>query len=60
MYTALKDVALECLDNVRFDGDARNVFMTPRVQEALNDVMALTIKALEYIAVYYSKGKLSK
>ena len=60
MYAALKHVALKCLDNIRFDSDARSVFKTPRVQEALNDVMVLTIRALEYIAIYYSKGKLSE
>ena len=59
-YASLKDVALKCIYNVRFDGDARDVFKTPRVQEALNDVMTLTIKALECIAIYYSKSKLSK
>ena len=59
VYAALKHVALKCLDNIRFDSDARSVFKTPRVQEALNDVMVLTITALEYIAKYYSKGRLS-
>ena len=60
VYTTLKNVALKCLGNIRFDMDARKVFATPRVREVLNDVMAHTIKALECIAIYYSKGKLSE
>ena len=59
-YASLKDVALKCMYNVRFDEDASNVFKTPRVREALDEVMTLSIKALECIAVYYSKNKLSK
>ena len=59
-YASLKDVALKCMYNVRFDEDASNVFKTPRVQEALDEVMTLSIKALECITRYYSKNKLSK
>ena len=60
LYATLKDVALKCLGSIKFDADARDVFTTPRVREALNDVMDLTISALEYIAIYYSKGKISE
>ena len=59
-YTSLKDAALECIDNVKFDEDARKVFKTARVQEALDVVMALTIKTLEYISSYLSKSKLGE
>ena len=60
VYAALKHVGLTCLDNIRFDADARSVFKTHRVHEALNNVMGLSIRALEYISEYYSKGKLSE
>ena len=43
-YASLKDVALKCMYNVRFDEDASNVFKTPRVQEALEEVMTFSIK----------------
>ena len=59
-YESLKDVALKCMGNIKFDGDANNVFKTPRVQEALGEVMTLTIKALERITKYYSKNKISE
>ena len=59
-YASLRDVALKCMRNVRFDEDASKVFKTPRVQEALDEVMTLTINALECITIYYSKNKLSK
>ena len=57
VYATLKDVALKCLDNIRFDVYARKVFTTGRVWEVLNDVMALTIKALECISIHYSRAK---
>ena len=59
-YTSLREVALKCIDNVKFDGDASHVFETPRVQEALAEMMTLTIEALECISSYYSINKLSK
>ena len=59
-YASLKDVALKCLHNVKFDEDASHVFKTLRVREALDEVMTLTIEALECITIYYSKNKLSK
>ena len=60
LYETLKDVALVCLDNIRFDADARKVFTTPRVREALNDAMVHSIKALECITIHLSKGTLSE
>ena len=51
---------MSCLGNVKFEGDARNVFGTQRVHDALDEVMARTIETLEYISKYYSKRRLGK
>ena len=56
---ALKEVALECIQHIRFDEDARSVFDSERVRAQLGLVMDLVIKALGLISRYFSKQYLS-
>ena len=52
---ALKEVALECIQHIRFDEDARSVFDSERVRAQLGLVMDLVIRALGLISRYFSK-----
>ena len=56
---ALKEVALDCLQQVRLDEDVRSVFETERVRKQLEIVMDLVIKALELVAQHFSKPMIS-
>ena len=56
---ALKEVALECIQHIRFDEDARSVFDSERVRAQLGLVMDLVIRALGLISRYFSKPYLS-
>ena len=60
VYKRLKDAVLDCIKHVRFDRDARSVFKTERVQNVLDSVMSMIMRALELITQYYSQSFFSE
>ena len=58
-YVELRGVALDCIQHIRFDEDARSVFETERVRRQLKCVMDLVIEVLEMISRYLAKSIIS-
>lgn len=57
IYERLSEVTLDCIQQVRFDEDARKVFTTKAVQDSLRSIQDSVIRALELISAYYSKPR---
>ena len=55
IYTELKSVALDCIQDIRFDDEARTTFASETVRRVLDGLMDSILEALELISSYYSQ-----
>ena len=56
----MKDVAADCLEQIKFNEDTRTVFETDRVKKRLRVVMDLVIRALELISQNNESSRFSR
>ena len=59
-YQSLKAAASDCIHQIQFSEDARQVFESNRVRKLLESIMDRVIKALELISKHYSGSRASE